>query len=173
MKADLIFKFLNSRSTKVSLLAPSGTGKTTAARKFAVLAAQSHMRVVVVHDEDSQVTTAMRYFHLEITGKENKSDTAYDLRTGGTVRAITFDDFMTTCLPVPDVLIIDMDHITVPQMYDIDSFDFRKKLIVLATNTEGYLGLITDKYHIIHPEVKPMKEEPPPGRSWSTPFQSL
>lgn len=147
-----IFNILNTTARRVSIRADPGVGKTTANRHFAVLAAEQGLRVLVINETIGDALANLQYFSHEIVGRPNllgKEHVVYHLGTGGNVRCMSFETYMRAepdTIPTPDVLIVDVDILSLEDAIVIESFPFNKKLIVTCVKSVEYLALITDLY---------------------------
>ena len=150
MLTDRIFGIINAPYKSTAVIAPSGAGKTTAARAFAVLACKHRRRVLFLQREKGEVDASIRYFHDEVSGAAKTSHVIYDLKSGGNIRCERMENYFN--LPVdyvPDILVVDLDYVQFTDSMDIYEMRFGIKLIVVTARSDEYLGCIVRDYHYL------------------------
>jgi len=149
MNQETFFKFINTASHSVAIVCPRSIELEYALKAFGVEAIKVSMRVLFVLDEQSQCDEFLNYFHSEITGKFSKNPIVYSLRSGGTVRCVTYKEtYDLSEIYVPDVVIFHNDYIDIGVALDISNFRYNKKMIISTRTSEEYLGCLVNSYRI-------------------------
>jgi hypothetical protein len=151
MSVETLVRLMNYKDKSVGIIAPYYYPLLDSLREFAIMASRVSLRVLILVNDEGQVKESLDSLHTIVTGRVNTSKVVYNLTTGGTIKCITYSKYLEMEeIDIPDVLLLCLDEITMQMALDISYFKFNKKMVIITSKSEEYLGAFVSKFYKFH-----------------------